>query len=133
MKMNIGHGVFLTLLSLAGCVLGSLVVLLFAMFMVTDNPAWEITVPVGIIAINLLSLPLYLRVLGGGWRYLYNICVTLLVTAISFYGAIEWTESIHSARGSTGLLVQTLTGVALALSGMILSVRRSRARRRCSQ
>jgi hypothetical protein len=129
MKMNIGHGLFLTLLSLAGCILGSLIVLLFAMFMVTDDPAWEFTVPIGIIVVNILSLPLYRRILRSGWRYLYNICATLLVTAISFYGAIEWTNSIHSARGSKALLIQTLTGVALALSGMILSVRRSRARR----
>ena len=127
MGMNFVHGIFLLLLALLGCLIGSQFVLFYAMFMVTDNPAWEITVPIGIIAVNLISLPLYLRVLGSGWRYFYNICVTLLVTAIAFYGAIEWTNSIHAARGSAGLLIQTITGVTLAVLGMILSVRRSRA------
>ena len=123
---SIIHLVALILLTLGGCCWGYMMVLFFAMFMVTDEFIWLNFLPIAIVGINVSSIRLYRDVLIGGWKYVYNICVTILVTAICFYAEIEWTSSIHCAKGSAGLYLQTVVLVVLSILGISKSVTISR-------
>ena len=131
-KAKVFNTIFLVLSTIGGCIFGAFTVLFFAMFMVTDNFIFFYMAPVGIAAINLFSLPAYRHVLVGIWRYVYNISITFLVTVVCFYGAIEWVESINSARGTLDLRVSFIVGVFLSVLGMVIPLRISLRRRQAS-
>ncbi|MFC1514898.1 hypothetical protein ACFL5X_03255 [Candidatus Omnitrophota bacterium] len=128
-KSKVLNSIFLPLFTLGGCIVGACVVLFGAMFMVTEDFTWFYMAPVGIIVVDLFSIPAYRYVLAGVWRYVYNASVTLLVTVICFYGAIEWVETIHGSKGTLGLHLGLFIGVSLSILGMVISRKISRRKR----
>ena len=120
--MKISQWIGLAVLTIASCFIVGFYVLFCAMFMVTSEGTWLIAVPIIIIGLNVLSIPIYIYVLTGGWRYLYNICITISTAAVCFYGVIEWAESIHRLKGSIGLLAGIIAGVTISAIGMLISI-----------
>ena len=127
-RSKVLNSIFLTLFTIAGCIFGASMVMI-SMFMVTDDFTWFYMTPLGIVLINLFSISTYRWVLVGGWRYLYNVSVTVLVTVICGFGSIEWVESIHGAKGTLSLRLAALLGVLLSIAGIVISLKISRKRR----
>jgi len=127
--MKISQWIALIISTVLGCLLAGFYVFFCGMFMTTSEGTWLMVVPIAIIVFNVLSIPIYIYVLMGPWRYLYNISITVLTAAICFYGAIEWADSIHRFKGSIGLSVWTTVGAVVSIFGMLISVIISRRKK----
>ena len=120
--------IFLVILTLTECCFSWYAVML-GLFMVADDVTWSYVAPVAILVWNLWSIPKYIHELLGWCRYLYNICITVLVTVICYYGAIKWTNTISSEADSKAVSVVALIIIILSITGMITSVKISKRKR----